>query len=157
MIRIDGETVGLEESVREMVEDEVDHARGNTRAAAEHIAKEMRKKVDRSGSGRFYGVKGKGLHRGSEPGQPPAKLFGDLQDSIGTKPLKTERGPRFITAGVMVGPGIRKSSPKVAATAVVLEKGGLVGRGRKTRILPRPYVAPTIEQERTRAHRIMER
>ncbi len=84
-------------------------------------------------SGRIYGVPGHPHipYQASAPGEPPASPLGDLRKSI-THTLPAWEGQDVFSE---VGTSL--------VYARILEFGGLTGRGHLTRILPRPYFAPS--------------
>ena len=70
----------------------------------------------------------------SPPGEPPAKISGDLRDSFEhTEPVSV--GPGVWTAAI--GPNIVYSR--------IHELGGLAGRGHRSKIPKRPYLKPAIK------------
>ena len=74
----------------------------------------------------------------SSPGSPPARIGGHLADTIRV-------------TGPMGGPA------RVGPTAVygrIQELGGVAGRGHRTRLPPRPYMAPAWRLTRPRVGRI---
>lgn len=104
-------------------------------------------------SGRPYKVSKRGpLHTASAPGEAPAVLFGALRNSIGEEDVRVVDGVSVET-NVGVGLGVVEGSspggiqpPKANEVApnyaARLEFGGVDQRG--VRILPRPYMAPTV-------------
>lgn len=91
---------------------------------------------------RQRGRKAKGrLHIASAPGEAPAVLFGHLRNSIGRTPAELVDG-NTVQAEVGVGLGRTKSNEIAPNYARRLEWGGVDSRG--VRILPRPYMEPTV-------------
>ncbi len=90
------------------------------------------KPLARSASGQFMA---RGTYQASAPGEPPQGVSGDLRKSI-------THGPVVWEGDTASGP-VGSSSPY----ARILEYGGMTGRGHLTRILPRPYMAPTYLEE----------
>lgn len=82
-------------------------------------------------------------HQASAPGEPPARLYGDLARSI------THSAPKWDGWEVQTEVGTN------LAKARRLEYGGVDSRG--IRILPRPYFAPTVLREEMALEQILER
>lgn len=82
-------------------------------------------------------------HKASAPGEPPARLYGDLARSI------THSAPRWEgwTISSEVGTAMLKARR--------LEYGGVDKRG--VRILPRPYFAPTVLREERAMEAILDK
>ena len=93
---------------------------------------------DRNARGQF-----RHQHQASAPGEPPAPQSGDLRKSI------THDGPTW--DGDEVSGEVGTNIPY----ARILEFGGVTGRGHLTRILPRPYMAPTFIEQRTAIETIL--
>lgn len=76
----------------------------------------------------------KGTPTPSMPGEPPSLVSGQLRRSIRVE------GPRKL------GPGMYQARiGPTAAYSRVQELGGMAGRGRASRLPPRPYVAPALK------------
>lgn len=119
--------------------------------AAILFADALRETLTGARNGRVYYIT-KGSRKGtlaphvaSAPGEPPAVMFGDLRRSVvPTSPPDAEGRVKWsgrYAASVTVGVG-----GTGAPYARRLEYGGTDSRG--VRILPRPYVAPTLVRER---------
>lgn len=99
--------------------------------AARHFLNALRKRLTGARHGRTYRVSKTGkLHVASAPGEAPAVLFGQLRRSIMQGPPVWDG----TTVSVAVGTNV--------VYAPRLEYGGVDSRG--VRILPRPYIAPTV-------------
>lgn len=106
-------------------------SRNAIKAVVFHMQKAIKKKLSKGGS--------KGVH--SRPGQAPFVQTNRLRASIQTL-IKTQGGK---TKG-FVGTNVEY--------AAILEFGGITGKGKKTRIAPRPYFRNTIRKEFKRAQNI---
>lgn len=130
--------------------------------AVVHMEGAVKKTLTGTRSGRTYRVpmtRGRGgaarLHVASAPGEPPAVMFGALRNSIGHGPPRW----RGRTVEAEFGPGLGQSpstGPDPSKSyARRLEYGGVDSRG--IRILPRPYMEPTVQREEPRVDRILAR
>lgn len=127
-VRIDGPNVdGLAD---EIAEDLFSRAEaGVTRAAEALVAQVKRNLGFRVGAGRPYRLEGR-RYQASAPGQYPIRVLGELQNSFSVQ--RVRRYKRRVRAFW----GSKHPS------AGVLEFGGRVGKAKRTRILPRPYIRP---------------
>lgn len=122
----------------------------------------VKEKLTGQRSGRTYrvpvtkGSKGnRRLHVASAPGEPPASLFGNLRNSVGHDGPKRKGN----TIGGRVGPGLgtdlgADEQDAAKGYARRLELGGVDSRG--IRILPRPYMEPSVKEARPEINRIFE-
>lgn len=151
-----------------------DEAIEELRPKAEHTVKralvyaegEVKQTLTGPRSGRAYQVSQRGpLHIASAPGEAPAVLFGNLRNSVG------HNGPAWdgLTVGGEFGVGLgvrlrgRASKGDQPSYALRLEFGGVhtvretvrvridgqwrtVKAGTVIRILPRPYMEPTVQR-----------
>ncbi len=110
-----------------------------------HFANELRKTLSGGRTGRLYKVSKKGpLHQASAPGEPPAVLFGKLKQGIFAGRAQWEGWQ--VTAEVGVGGAAKKYARR-------LDWGGVDSRG--VRILPRPYVEPTVLRTQDEIERLL--
>lgn len=150
MIRVEAQQwINLDELEASDLLDEIrTEARITMKQALLLFERELKKTLTGTRSGRTYRVGARGMgsgtrrHVASAPGEPPAKLFGDLGGSVG------HEGPSRRPWGYegTVGPGLGgdvSNDERDAARSYArrLELGGVDSRG--IRILPRPYMEPT--------------
>lgn len=110
--------------------------------AALHYEKAVKKKLTGPRTGRVYVVDGI-PYQASAPGEPPALREGNLRKSISHTLPKWE--------GVNVSCEVGSEAPQ----ANILEYGGVAGRNHNVRILPRPYMAPTLLEEEDKLNSIL--
>lgn len=136
----DGDLEGLAEGIA--AEAVGDAAEGVTLAAV-HLESSVKRKLDGARSGRIYRVPGTQVdYQASAPGEPPAKMLGELQQSI--QRTATEIKENEVSARVGVS-----EQRAAAAKARILELGGVIHHpnGAVIRIEPRPYLRPTFEEQ----------
>lgn len=106
------------------------------------LAGELKRTLSGPRHGAVYRISRTGrLHVASAPGEPPAVLYGNLRNSIGHSSVTWNDW----TASIEVGVGLGQppaGGVNVNSYAARLEFGGVDSRG--TRILPRPYIEPTM-------------
>jgi hypothetical protein len=111
-------------------------------------------------TGRAYRVSRTGrLHIASAPGEPPAVLYGNLRNSVGYSPPSWDATAASATVSAEVGVGLGQK-PTMAVDpentyARRMELGGVDSRG--VRILPRPYMEPTMVRMEPRVDELLER
>lgn len=114
-----------------------------TRAAAIYLVGEIQVTLSGPRHGRAYKISRTGrLHIASAPGEPPAVLYGRLRQSV------TWTEPEWVgdVCASAVGPNV--------VYARRLEFGGVDSRG--IRILPRPYMEPTVIRAAAEIDRLLE-
>lgn len=79
----------------------------------------------------------KGTPTPSPPGQPPAIIGGALRRSVIT---------RILTTATLGSPVASASVGPTIVYARIQELGGRTGRGHRTTLPPRPYLAPTVNR-----------
>lgn len=143
MILIQGQWIGVDGLTEEELRKLRPSAERTVLKAALHYESSIKAKLSGDRHGRIYVIGKRGrLHQASAPGEPPAVLFGKLRQSI------THSRPEWEgdTVSVEVGTKI--------VYAAILEWGGVAGGG--SRILPRPYFAPTFLEQQDRMEAILE-
>jgi hypothetical protein len=142
----DGEWQNLEGMGLELLEQLREPAEIGVLDAVMHLEEEVKRTLsaDSGGrTGRTYIVSRSGKpHIASAPGEPPAVLFGQLYRSITHSPAEWDRW----TVAAWIGTNVEY--------AMILEYGGIAGNG--ARILPRPYLEPTVLREQERVGEILE-
>ena len=103
-------------------------------AATLHLQGAIKRKLSRRGTGRTYRRR-KVLHTASAPGQPPALDTGRLRNSIAVTDPKWDGWSVSAEVGTNV------------EYARLLEFGGMTGRNNATRVAPRPYMRPAVQEE----------
>jgi len=114
-------------------------------------------KITLTGSrhGRTYKVSKAGpLHIASAPGEPPAVLFGNLRNSVGSSEPVWDGLTVQAEFGVGLGQPPAGGVDPEKSYARRLEWGGIDSRG--VRILPRPYLEPTALRIQPAIERILE-
>lgn len=107
----------------------VDVATGHaTGEAAKHVRDKAKELLTQRSHAR-------GTPTPSPPGQPPAKISGDLAGSM-TASDPTQQG---------IGHWLAETAPHTVYAAIQ-EHGGNAGRGGASYLPPRPYMAPAVEQ-----------
>ena len=157
MLDVTGFWSGLEDLAEDALADTRPRAERCVRAVAVMFSGEIKRTLVGRRTGRPYKVSKKGkLHIASAPGEPPAKLFGNLGGSIGYSPPTWTDGGMVVWSEVGVGLG---QAPKLEVDpartyARRLEFGGMDSRG--IMIEARPYLAPTEERVRGAIDAILE-
>lgn len=133
-----------------MAEEELNKLRASAEIAIDRaglaLENEVKKTLGPDGgprTGRLYTVSQSGpKHQASAPGEPPAVLRGHLRQSITHSPPQWD--------GWTVWTEVGTNQPQAAR----LEWGGVDSRG--IRILPRPYLAPSVVRAEETINRILE-
>jgi phage gpG-like protein len=144
MLRMeDGEWQNVEGMGLELLESLREPAEIGIIDAMMHLVEATKQTLEGTRSGRAYKVSKQGeLHIASAPGEPPAVLFGQLYRSIAHSPPEWDNW----TIASWIGSNVEY--------AQILEFGGIAGNG--ARILPRPYLEPTILREQDKVEQILE-
>lgn len=142
---------GLGEEALQELRPEAEH---NVLRAAIHLVNAIKVTLTGERSGRTYKVSKTGrLHVASAPGEPPAVLYGNLRNSIGMSAIRWEGMTVTVEVGVGLGAKAGNVDPE-RTYARRLELGGLDSRG--VRILPRPYIEPTVVREEQALNALLE-
>lgn len=149
MIRLEGETEGMEAMLESVVEENLEDAFSAVAEGGEMFTRAIRRKLGREGGP-------------SAPGQPPAKDRGALQDSIGRTGPFIERGVVTLVVGVGVGDEAlarvnawKSKGVNVFEYAHLHEVGGIGADGR--RYPARSYVRSTEMEIEGRLDRLWRR
>lgn len=125
------------------------------KAAVVFAASETKLTLSGSRHGRAYRVSKRGeLHIASAPGEPPAVLWGNLRNSIGSSEPVWDGLTVSGEFGVGLGQPPAGGVDPEHSYARRMEWGGIDSRG--IRILPRPYLEPTAIRIEPMIQRILE-
>jgi hypothetical protein len=105
--------------------------------------------------GRAYRVSRSGpLHIAAAPGEPPAVLFGNLRNSVGSSKPQWDGWEVSAEFGVGLGQPPSGGVDPANSYARIQEWGGVTGRG--VRIPPHPYLEPTVLRIEPRLEEMLE-
>jgi hypothetical protein len=119
-----------------------------------HMVNALKLTLTGQRSGRTYRVSKTGrLHTASAPGEPPAVLFGNLRNSVGAGPIRWDGFTVEGEIGIGLGTKPAGGGEDPESYGRRLEWGGIDSRG--VRILPRPYMEPTVIREQDAVEQIL--
>lgn len=146
---------GLEGMGVEALEEEKPRAEHSLMMACVYFVSELKLTLTGQRSGLFYKISKTGrLHQASAPGEAPAVLYGALRNSAGHSQPVWDGWSVSAEVGIGLGtrPGGGGADPETYARR--LEFGGIDSRG--VRILPRPYLEPTVIRTAAQIDQLLE-